>query len=277
MAGIDLTRLYNSNSYSDLLIEASGRIFLCHKCIIFTQCEEWKNLPLVDGRLVLNGANTIEAILKYMYSGTYEPFNIACGAIKPQSLDTNKEGPTHELDYSDHSMLLSACILARAKAYNMSKLHKQAKTALLSIAPNLTNHADFIFTVSYVLQTHQDEEGMQIAVNMIKPQYKKDLGLRRRLSHILSSYPRLACVLLEQVIDESRVIKSEQNIRYMATAESGETSGEPSGASSLQPAASTAGSPQWTPLRLMRATSTKRKADDDDLVTMKHLKQSVEQ
>ncbi|KAK1638924.1 hypothetical protein BDP81DRAFT_447823 [Colletotrichum phormii] len=273
MAGIDLSSLYNSSQWSDLTIEASGKVFHCHQCIVFSQCEDWKKLPLVNGRLVLTGAYSIKAILKYMYSGTYKPINIPCSIDRPRSLETNAEGTTDKLDYSDNSMFLTACVLARAKAYNITQLRDQAKTALLSIASTLGNHAEFVETVHYVLCTYHDEEGLQIALHMIMPQYETNAGLRNRLKDLLLRHPRLACLLLEHTTEELRAIKREKSLtHYVGKTELGELSG----GYSLSPAAPALDSTRSTPLQVVSATSKKRKDGDDEMPVIKRLRESIE-
>ncbi|KXH64231.1 hypothetical protein CNYM01_12222 [Colletotrichum nymphaeae SA-01] len=242
MAGVDLISLFNSSQWSDLTIEASGKVFHGHKCVVFSQCKELQEMPLVNGRLVLTGANTIKAILKYLYTGVYTPFNVPCRNSKPERPQANEEDTVDELDYSDHDMFLTVCVLVRARTYNMAKLYEQAKTALLTIAPKHTNHADFLDTVHYLLNNFQNEEGLQIALQMIMPQYETDAGLRSRL----------------------RLIKRGKSMTHFASKiETGEDFG--------------VDSPQSTPPRIVRVTSVKRKGDDGEMPEIKRLRESIEE
>ncbi|KXH50057.1 hypothetical protein CSIM01_07315 [Colletotrichum simmondsii] len=264
MAGVDLSSLFNSSKWSDLTIEASGKVFHGHKCVVLSQCQEWQKLPLVNGRLVLTGANTIKAILKYLYTGVYTPFNVPCRKNKPERPQANEEGTVNELDYSENCIFLTACVLIQAKTYNMAKLHDQAKSALLAIAPNHTNHADFLDTVNYILNNVQNEEGLQIALQMIMPQYEADAGLRSRVKDLLLAHPRLACALLEHTTEELRSLKREKSLTHFASKiEPGEDFG--------------VDSPQSTPPRIVRVTSVKRKGDDGEMPEMKRLRESIEE
>ncbi|KAK7435595.1 hypothetical protein CaCOL14_002292 [Colletotrichum acutatum] len=265
MAGVDLSSLFNSSKWSDLTIEASGKVFHGHRCVVFSQCDEWRKLPLVNGRLVLTGGYTTMAILKYMYTGAYKPFNIPCVNKKlPERLQVNAEGPTHALDCSDHGMFLTVCVLVRAKTYNMAKLYDQAKTALLTITPNHTDHADFLDTVHYILDNFRNEEGLQVALRMIMPQYETDAGLRSRLKDLLLIHPHLACALLEHTTEELRLIKREKSLTHFVNKiEPGEDFG--------------VDSPQSTPPRSVRVTSAKRKGDDGEMPEIKRLRESIEE
>lgn len=204
------------------------------------------------------------AILKYMYTGAYKPFNIPCVNNKPEGLQANAEGPAYEVDYSDHGAFLTVCVLVQAKTYNMAKLYAQANTALLTIAPNHTNHADFLDTVHYILGNIKNEEGLQIALQMIMPQYETDVGLRSRLKGLLLAHPRLACALLEHTTEELRAIKREKSLTYFVNKmEHGEAFG--------------LDSPQSTPPRVVRVTSAKRKGDDGEMPEIKRVRESVEE
>ncbi|KAK1714662.1 uncharacterized protein CLUP02_06258 [Colletotrichum lupini] len=264
MVGIDLGSLFNSSKWSDLTIEASGKLFHCHRCVVFSQCAYWQELPLVNGRLVLTGADTTKAILKYLYTGVYTPFNVPCHKNKPERPQANEEGTVDELDYSEHCLFLNACVLIHARTYNMAKLQDQAKIALLAIAPNHTNHADFLDTVNYIINNYQNEEGLQIALQMIMPQYETDAGLRSRVKDLLLIHPRLACALLEHTTEELRLIKREKSLtHFVSKIEPGEDLG--------------VDSPQSTPSRTVRVTPAKRKGDDGEMPEMKRPRESIEE
>lgn len=145
----------------------------------------------------------------------------------------------------------------------MAKLYGQAKFALLTIAPNHTNHADFLDTVHYLLNNIQNEEGLQIALQMIMPQYETDAGLRSRLKGLLLNHPHLACALLEHTAEELHLIKREKSLtHFVSKIELGEDF--------------RVDSPQSTPPRIVRVTSAKRKGDDGEMPEIKRLRESIE-
>ncbi|GKT48461.1 uncharacterized protein ColSpa_08642 [Colletotrichum spaethianum] len=203
MSGINLSHLLTSGEYSDLTIIASGVHFKVHRCIVFSQCEAWKNLAG-----------------EYMYSGTYVTENIRCHVKKPtqtggdsgktdkssavanDSQDHLSSHGSDKLSYEDHSMLLSACVMIDAKKFKMKDLEIQAKNALVAVAPSLTEHADFIFTIEHILKHYQDHEGLDIVLRMIRPKFLKSLGMRRRLQAVMKSHPQLAMELIEPLVLE---------------------------------------------------------------------------
>ncbi|KAK6226598.1 hypothetical protein QIS74_00153 [Colletotrichum tabaci] len=217
MRGVDLRHLWTTGEYSDLTINASGVIFKVHRCVVFPQCEAWKSIPEENGQLVLQGPKITQAILQFMYSGTYTPTKMRCQLAKPvQTADDNSKtgesseaahGPHHAhdsnaLSYDDHSMLLSACVMSMAKKYKMKDLENQAENALVAVAPSLTGHAEFIKTIEQVLKTYQDQKGLEIVLKIIRPEFSKSPGLRRRLQAVMKIYPRLALELLEQLASD---------------------------------------------------------------------------
>ncbi|KAL2880860.1 hypothetical protein SGCOL_003887 [Colletotrichum sp. CLE4] len=96
--------------------------------------------------------------------GKYKPFNVPCFTDKPEVLETNAEGTIDELGYTKQGMILTAVVLARETALEVTTLYEQAKAELLIFAPTYTQHADFIETIKYVLQTQPYEEALQIVV-----------------------------------------------------------------------------------------------------------------
>ncbi|KAJ0167389.1 hypothetical protein CTA2_2872 [Colletotrichum tanaceti] len=217
MPGVDLRHLWTTGEYSDLTINASGAIFKVHRCVVFPQCEAWKSMPEENGQLVLQGPRVTQAILQFMYSGTYIPTKMRCRIAKPVHTDdgNSKTGESSEaahsphhaqdsnaLSYDDHSMLLSAGVMTMAKTYNMKDLEKQAENALIVIAPSLTGHAEFIKTIEQVLKTYQGQKGLGIVLKMIRPEFSKNPGLRRRLQAVMKMYPCLALELLEQLASD---------------------------------------------------------------------------
>ncbi|WQF78418.1 Putative SKP1/BTB/POZ domain superfamily protein [Colletotrichum destructivum] len=217
MRGVDLRHLWTTGEYSDLTINASGVIFKVHRCVVFPQCEAWKNIPEENGQLVLQGPKITQAILQFMYSGTYTPAKMRCQLAKPvhTSDDISKTGDSsgaahglhhaHDssaLSYDDHSMLLSACVMSMAKKYKMKDLENQAENALVAVAPSLTGHAEFIKTIEQVLKTYQDQQGLDIVLKIIRPEFSKSPGLRRRLQAVMKIYPHLALELLEQLASD---------------------------------------------------------------------------
>ncbi|KAK2015403.1 hypothetical protein LZ32DRAFT_689686 [Colletotrichum eremochloae] len=220
MRGLNLTHLLATGEYSDLTINASGVIYRAHRCIVFPQCEAWKNIPEVNGQLILMGPNVTRAILEFMYSSTYTPIDIPCRLTEPPhtAIGSGKTGKssaaakeshdqpnTHNSDtlsYDDHSMLLSACVMTKAKEYKMKALESQAKKALVAVAPSLTEHAEFICTIEHILNHYQDQEGLETVLQMIKPVFSKSACMRRRLQGVMRSYPLLAVELLEPLMLE---------------------------------------------------------------------------
>ncbi|KXH59496.1 hypothetical protein CSAL01_09570 [Colletotrichum salicis] len=257
MANVDLSSLYSSTRYSDLTIEASGELFHCHRCIVFTQCEAWEKMLLRNGRLVLAGAYITKTILNYMYTGKYKPFNVPCFTDKPEVLETNAEGTIDERSYSEHSMIFTAVVLARATALKITTLYEQAKAELLKIAPTYTQHADFIETIKYVLQTQPYEEALQIVVRMIKTRYES----------------RIACVLLEEATGELYAIKRERSLTHQRDKTE---PGQLGGGYGQPPAAPGMGSTRSTPLQVVSATSAKRKGADGEMPATKRIRESIE-
>ncbi|KAK1971776.1 hypothetical protein LY78DRAFT_676608 [Colletotrichum sublineola] len=220
MRGLNLTHLLATGEYSDLTINASGVIYRAHRCIVFPQCEAWKNMPEVNDQLILMGPNVTRAILEFMYSGTYTPIDIPCRLTEPPhtAIGSGKTGKssaaakesqdqpnTHDSDtlrYDDHSMLLSACVMTKAKEYKMKDLESQAKKALVAVAPSLTEHAEFICTIEHILNHYRDQKGLETVLQMIKPVFSKSACMRRRLQGVMRSYPRLAVELLEPLMLE---------------------------------------------------------------------------
>ncbi|KAK2034331.1 hypothetical protein LX32DRAFT_721305 [Colletotrichum zoysiae] len=224
MPGIDLSHLLATGEYSDLTINAAGVIHRVHRCIVFPQCEAWKNMPEVNGQIILTGPNVTRAVLEFMYSGTYTPVNIQCRLTEPPhtAIDDGETGKfssaakgPHDhpqaqdsdiLSYDDHSMLLSAHVMTKAKEYQIQGLVSQARSALVAVAPSLTEHAEFIYTIKHILKHHKDKEGLETVVQMIKPGFSKSASMRRRLRGAMGSYPHLAVELLEPLMLELELI-----------------------------------------------------------------------
>ncbi|GJC77732.1 hypothetical protein ColLi_00570 [Colletotrichum liriopes] len=211
MNGVNLSHLFATGEYSDLTINASGVIFKAHRCIVFPQFLNNKNR-----QLVLKGPKVTQAILEYMYSGTYIPVKIRCRLKEPShTASDNNSQPgessavtndahdhlnapdSNDLSYDDHT-----CVMTKANEYKMKDLETQAKNALLAVAPSLTDHAEFICAIEHILGHYQDDKGLGIVLQMVNTKSLKSLSMRRRFQAVMRSYPHLAVELLEPLILE---------------------------------------------------------------------------
>ncbi|GKT82760.1 hypothetical protein Ct61P_00610 [Colletotrichum tofieldiae] len=189
MNGVNLSHLLATGEYSDLTINASGVIFKVHRCIVFPQCEAWKQM-----KEELKGPSHTAS------DNNSQPGESS--AVTKDAHDHLNAPDSSILSYDDHSMLLSACVMTKAKEYKMKDLETQAKKALLAVAPSLTDHAEFICTIEHILGHYQDDKGLGIVLKMVNPKSLKSLSMRRRFQAVMRSYPHLAVELLEPLILE---------------------------------------------------------------------------